>query len=160
MQTPHAHPIKDHYVTTFFIAFFTLKMGFNNWRSLLTDSNSDWRLYNDANKHFRRRLFFFLTKYSTPKAALPFSSSIKKSMRIRANNFVVIGLLLVPLWKMKPPVDPNPWKMQDLSRPKLLSTVILRILILWYICFQWEKVENYSRLSCLMERTRVISAAN
>ena len=65
MQTPHAHPIKDHHVTTFFIAFFTLKMGFNNWRSLLTESNSDWRLYNDANKHFRRRLFFFLTKYAT-----------------------------------------------------------------------------------------------
>lgn len=65
MQTPHAHPIKDHHVTTFFIAFVTLKMSFNNWRSLLTESNSDWRLYNDANKHFRRRLFFFLTKYST-----------------------------------------------------------------------------------------------
>ena len=121
-------------------------MGFNNWRSLLTESNSDWRLYNDANKHFRRRLFFFLTKYSTSEGR----SSIKKSMRIRANNFVVIRLLLVPLWKMKPPVDPNPWKMQDLSRPKLLSTVILRILILWYICFQWEKVKNYSRLSCLI----------
>ena len=45
-------------------------MGFNNWRSLLTDSNSDWRLYNDANKHFRRRLFFFLTKYSTSEGRL------------------------------------------------------------------------------------------